>query len=564
MLKPGLFTIALLAIPQTAFALAQPAPAPPSQLPGAGRQLQQIPPESIPASSDPALDLVRAEAPGEPETGGATVRVASLHVTGNSLYPEAQLIAAAAVAPGSELTLSQLRDAAARIAAFYHARGHFLAQAYLPAQDIANGAVTVSVIEARYGAIGVRNRTDLSGRVANRALGGLAAGDPVTAEALERRLLLLSDIPGIVVRSTLSPGQGIGTSDLLVDIAPGPLVSGSVEADNAGNRFTGAYRLGGTVNFNNPAGIGDRASLRLLGSTGGLAYGRAAYQAPLGDLTLGVAYTHLRYRLGREFGALDADGTADIFSLFGSYPLARSRDFNLYALAGADLRLLEDRIGLVGSRSNKTSRVLTAGLSGNSHDSIGGGGWNLFSAGLTFGDLHIRDPLERAADALAGRREGNFGKLQAGVARLQTLSGPLSLYGSVRGQLALANLDSSEQMELGGAQAVRAYPEGEAYGDQGYVATVEARLALSRWTGSLPGRLEAIGFLDVGEVEFARDPWFAGTNHARRSGVGAGLNWYGPGRLVVRAAYAHRLGDAVPASGPDRSGRFLFQVGWLF
>src|SRR5205085_7836332 len=129
----------------------------------------------------------------------------------------------------------------------------------------------------------------LDDRIARRTLSGLDAGAIVTSAPLERRLLLLSDIPGITVHSTLAPGTAVGTADLNVEIAPGRAVSGSVEADNAGNRYTGEYRIGGTIDINNPTGNGDRLSLRVLGSPSGLAYGRASYQAPLGDLTLGVA-----------------------------------------------------------------------------------------------------------------------------------------------------------------------------------------------------------------------------------------------------------------------------------
>ena len=46
-------------------------------------------------------------------------------------------------------------------------------------------------------------------------------------------------------------------------------------ADNAGNRYTGANRLGATINLNNAAGLGDIASLRTLTSGSGLNYARA-------------------------------------------------------------------------------------------------------------------------------------------------------------------------------------------------------------------------------------------------------------------------------------------------
>ena len=485
-------------------------------------------------------------------------------MTGATLFTEAELVAAAGFSPGRELTLPELRNAAAQITRFYNERGYVLAQAYLPPQDVVGGAVTIAVVEGRYGAIDLRNQSGAPDALAGGLLSGLNRGEPVAIAPLERRLLLLSDVPGVVVRSTLSPGAEVGSSDLTVDLTRAPLISGSLEADNAGNRYTGAYRLGGSVNFANPTGMGDLISLRLLASTEGLAYGRAAWQAPIGAATAGVAWTHMQYDLGREFSALDAGGTADIFSVFASYPLIRSRTANLYALASYDAKFLRDEIGLVSQVSEKEIRAVTVGLRGDSRDGFGGGGWNAGSLAWTSGDLDIEDPFERAADAATARSQGGFNKLQYAVSRLQTVSGPLSIYGSLRGQVATDNLDASEKMELGGAYAVRAYPEGEAYGDEGYVATLEARLALDQWTPSLPGRFQLIGFVDTGEVDFAHDPWFPGPNHARRSGAGVGLNWSGPDDLFIRVSYARRLNDQIATSGPDERGRAWFQIVKLF
>lgn len=97
---------------------------------------------------------------------------------------------------------------------------------------------------------------------------------------------------------------------------------------------------------------------------------------------------------------------------------------------------------------------------------------------------------------------------------------PLSLFASARGQIAFDNLDIAEKMELGGAYAVRAYPEGEAYGDQGYVATAEARLTFPQ---VVPGTIQLVGFVDVGEVDYAKHPYFDGSNHAKRSAYGGGV-----------------------------------------
>jgi hemolysin activation/secretion protein len=269
----------------------------------------------VPAPNTPVFEIAPRPPIASDESGGPEVRVDRLRVTGQTLFTEETLVAAGGFSPGSLLDLGEMRAIAARIATYYNARGYFLAQAYLPAQDVSGGTVTIEVIEGRYGQVGLQNSSNLSDGVARRLLRGLDGGDIVASAPLERRLLLLSDIPGVAVRSTLAPGTAVGTSDLNVELTPGRRVTGSIEADNGGNRYTGEYRLGGSIALNNPLGLGDQLSLRVLGSDGGLAYGRAAYQAPFGALTLGVAYSHIRYELGREFQGLDADGTADVASV---------------------------------------------------------------------------------------------------------------------------------------------------------------------------------------------------------------------------------------------------------
>lgn len=555
MLKSSLIAIVILAGAESASA---------QQVPDAGQQIQQIPQPPMVEKPAPDILIDKPVIPVEADIAGPKVRVNSLRVSGGTLFSDEQLIAATEFRPGSELNLSDLRNLAARITRYYNDRGYFLAQAYLPAQDIQGGVVTISVIEGRYGAINLRNQSRLKDNVAHGVLAGLDSGDIVESAPLERRLLLLSDIPGVGVRSTLAPGSAVGTSDLIVDIVPGRSVTGSIEADNAGNRYTGPYRLGGSVYFNNLTGNGDVASVRVLASNLGLLYGRASYQTLLGNASVGVAYARVNYELGREFKSLDADGSADIFSLFGSYPLVRSRNTNLYALGAVEARYLEDRIGITSTITNRNIHSVTAGFRGDQRDAIGAGGWSTFSAAATWGKLDIETPEARAVDSASSRRNGQYGKLQFSAAHLQQLVGPLSLYGAIRGQVASKNLDSSEQMALGGAYAVRAYPEGEAYGDQGYVANMEARLLLPDFSDAMPGRIQLVGFVDIGAVTLAKDPWYPGTNSAHRKGYGAGIIWSKPNDFLITASYARKLGDQEATSAPDRSGRFWLQFVKLF
>ncbi|MDB5397500.1 MAG: Polypeptide-transport-associated domain protein ShlB-type [Rhodospirillales bacterium] len=551
-IKFGLFTIALFVANQTAYAQ------PPV---GAGGIIQQVPQAPVPEKPVPNLPIERRAAPAKPVAEGVRFVVNQLHLTGQTHFSEAELIAATDFKPGTELNLSELRTLASKITNHYNESGYIVAQAYLPPQDIKDGVVTIAVIEGRYGKISLMNQTNVSDGVIRDVLGGLNTGDPVVTAPLERRLLLISDIPGVAVNTTLAPGSEVGTSDLLVGVTRGQRVTGSLEADNWGNPYTGAYRLGASVNLNEPFGYGDVLSARFLASTsGGLDYGRVSYQAQIQDATVGVAYTVFDYRLGEQFSSLRASGSEQIASLYGSYPLIRSYNQNLYALLNFEVRTFQDKVGVTFSTTDKQAYVLIAGLSGDHQDSFGGGGWNTYSLIGTFGDLDIQSPLARAADAATARTNGAYAKLSFSVARLQHVFGPLSLYGAVRGQFAANNLDISEKMELGGAYGVRAYPEGEAYGDQGYVATLEARLLLPKWPVNLPGNVQLIGFVDTGSVTLNKSFWLSGRNDANRSGVGVGLTWADANNFSATVAYAHELGDTRATSAPDRFGRFWVRI----
>ncbi|MDB5752193.1 MAG: Polypeptide-transport-associated domain protein ShlB-type, partial [Ramlibacter sp.] len=291
-----------------------------AQQPPSGGALQVPPAPTLPRSAPDIRIEQRATLPA-PSAEAVRIPVSSLRVHGATVYPEAELLALARFTPGSELALVDLQAMAARITDHYRRNGYFVAQAYLPAQDIRDGVVTIAVTEGRLGSVQLNNQSKLSDGVARSALAGLDNGAVIATGPFENRLLLLSDVPGVNVRSTLVPGAAPGTSDLMVDVTPGRRLTGSIDADNGGNRYTGAYRLGATVNLNNPLGLGDVASLRVLSSGSGLRYARGSYQLQAGRGQLGIAYSRLDYELGKEFASLRAHGTAQIASVFGRYPL---------------------------------------------------------------------------------------------------------------------------------------------------------------------------------------------------------------------------------------------------
>ena len=552
-MKKYLFPFALLALSQSIFSQQVP--------PGFGGQAQQLPPALIPEKAVPRVDVNSGVAPSAVAVpDGVKIVVNTLRVTGAQAYSEAELLAVTGFMPGSELSLTDLRGMAARIADHYHRNGFFVAQAYLPAQDIKDGVVTIAVMDGRLGKVSINNQTKVSDALASQLLGDLHSGDSVVSSALETPLLLLSDLPGVVVKSTLVPGAAPGTSDLNVDLTPGRSVSGSVDADNAGNRYTGENRIGATINLNEPLGLGDVASLRVLTSGPGLNYARASYQLQVGKGKVGAAYSYLHYVLGREFESLQANGTAQTASLFGSYPLVRTRNSNLYAGLTMEAKAFKDKVDSVNSVTDKRAQVLTASLHGDQRDNLGGGGLNSYSLALSGGNIDLQTPAVQANDALTANSNGHFNKLAFSAGRLQRVTDALSVSATINGQVATKNLDVSEKMALGGMYAVRAYPEGEAYADEGYVLNLEARMQVPKFSDSMPGQLQLIGFVDVGSVTVNKTPWAPGSNTRTLSGAGIGINWSETNNFMVRAYYAVKLGNETATSAPDASGRFWIQA----
>lgn len=556
MVKKKIIPFALLALSSGGVA----AQVPDATLPSAGGQLQQVPPSPTVERTAPEIDVQQPHVLVMGAASTAKIEVNSLHLSGQSLYSETQLLSLTGFRPGAQLSLNELQAMASRITDFYHHNGYFVAQAYLPAQSIEDGAVTIAVVEGRYGDVTLRNQSDLSDGLADGLLSGLDNSEVINRAPLENRLLLLSDIPGVNVQSTLVPGESVGAADLIVDVTPGQRVTGSIDADNAGNYYTGENRLGGTIQVNNLAGRGDVASLRVLSSFDGLDYARAAYQMQFGRATAGISHSHLEYKLGKKFSDLRAEGEANITSLFGRYPLIRSRQTNLYAQLGYDYKTFEDRVESFSYVSEKNANVVTASLQGDHRDNLGAGGLTAASATWHTGEIDIETPAVRDVDADTARSNGHFDKLSLSVMRVQQLTDILSLYGEVSAQFTSGNLDSSEKMSLGGMYGVRAYPQGEAFADEGYLATLEARLLLAGLSEQVPGQVHLLGFVDAGTVTVHKDPWDDADNRRTLSGAGVGINWVDYNNFSIKSYYAHKLGNEEATSAPDSDGQFWVQL----
>lgn len=485
-----------------------------------------------------------------------TFLVRGFRISGNTVFGEAELIAQLDDAEGKPLGLGDLQRLTDRITRHYRNAGYPVARAYLPAQEIRDGIVRIAVLEGRIESVTVNNSAGI-GASALAPVERIAAGEVVRTDSIEDGLLRLADIPGVEIRSTLRPGQALGTSEFLVDVAPGRRLTGEIDADNYGNRYTGANRLGGALYWNNPGGLGDQLTLRAQASDAHFNYARIGYHLPAGSAgtRIGAAWSSMHYRLSREFDALDADGEATIGSLYLQHPLLRSRQASWYANLQFDNKHLDDRIGATDTRTEKRLRNWSIGINGHFLDMLGGGGRNSAALTLTRGRLDL-DDTTATIDAVSARSRGSFGKLVASYQRLQRLPGDFTLSLALTGQWADKNLDASEKFMLGGAQGVRAYPQGDGSGDEGHLLNLELRYALQ------PG-WEAMIFHDDGRVKINETQWTATKNSRHLAGSGLGTS-YTRDQFSLGLHVAWRTSDAAPASDKDRHPRLWLQGVYRF
>lgn len=478
--------------------------------------------------------------------------VTQIQVRGVTSVPLEKVQALVADAAGKTLTLGELNAYVRIITNYYHDAGYPLARAYIPAQQITDGLVKLAVLEGCIGRISIDNQTKLSNKRIRAYLDNMKSGRILDGRVMEKDLLLLSDLKGISVSSSLRPGESVGTTNLDVRVTPDKPYSGHVFVDNYGNSNTGALRGGADLTWGNLACLGDALSLSA-NTSKGLVYGRAAWQVPLGPrgTQLGTALSIMHYRLGEDYADLDAHGDAVIADFYLLHPLIRSRNLNLNSQLVYTHKNLDDDIDVVNTHNSKHIDVCTLGLSAERNDTWLGGGVIQASLSVSTGRLDL-DDKNSALDAAGYGTAGGFTKLNAGFTRLQRLSDQWSLLADVRGQLAFNNLDSAEKMSIGGPMGVRAYPQGEAPADDAWLATLELRFLIMK-------HLQANAFYDCAQARINHDPLSYDTNNNRHlAGYGFGLS-YTRENFRVSAGLAWRSAD-LPVSDKDQRPRIWAQA----
>ncbi len=216
-------------------------------------------------------------------------------------------------------------------------------------------------------------------------------------------------------------------------------------------------------------------------------------------------------------------------------------------------KALVDQTDVPITSMSRQVQLFNLGVLGKRQDATG---MSQFDVALVSGKVTM-DAATLAADARTAGSNGAFTRLRYHLIRVQKLTEKVAASLRLSGQQSNTNLTSSEKFALGGANGVRAYPQGEGAGDQGWMANLELRRDLNN-------NVQGIAFYDMGAVLLDRNPFNTIANNRNLAGVGVGLNAQ-TGALQFKTSVAWRTqGGVALTEAINRNPRIWLQLSGVF
>jgi hemolysin activation/secretion protein len=538
--------------------------------PASGDQLS--PPDITPVLESTETDISKPEkkapkidylSPIMPESGnldqtGSKILVSSFLINGMTVFTEKEL--AWLVEPYiGQLYLSEIREAAGQITEHYHHYGYFGSYAYIPAQDVKDNQIIISILEAEIGQIKVTGDIRLKPKTLEEIIRESVSGGVLEKTSLERGLFLANELPGIKLSSRLSRGQTPGTVDITLDTSEESLINGHIGFDNYGSRFIGDNRLTSAINLNDILGIGDKAAISLLSGGNGMLHQGLTMEIPVTSqgTVASFSYTRMNYDMRKEYRFLEATGSTQGGNLALRHPLERSRLKNSNIRVSLGYSEIEQKMFKVMTRTDKPI-VFTLGYNRSSTDFFGGGGRTAIATDLTSGatsytsDLYTDPPTE----------DRHFQAVHLNFSRLQQLWGSFKLNLTYSSQFCRDILISSEQFALGGPRKVRAYSQGSGDGDWGYLGQAEIHYDLpqigkpDKNNELLRARVKCLIFADQGKAVLRKTK-----ETSRLKGWGAGINISSlSGDFAINLTYARKSNRDHNEDSDEGNGHFWAQL----
>jgi hemolysin activation/secretion protein len=463
-----------------------------------------------------------------------SVTVSNITVEGGFPELEAETAAIAAKIRGRRVTVAEIFAAANAIEQAYAAHGYVLVRVAVPPQQLKNGGqLRLVVIDGFVESIDVKGVPEKQRGLVQARLASLIGRRHVTLPEIERRLILASDVPGLVLSSTIARGASPGGTLLVLEATWSP-VSGTLGVDNRLPRSLGNWELNGALAVNSPFGYGEQ--IYGAASTGynlGKVFDATTPMQLLGVgavLPIGVdgfkinpEYTNSVTRPAPVPGAPPDVGYYQRFDLRASYPLILTRAQAL--TFQATYEWAQEHLSPIGFNTDiYNDQYQVARLQLEDHLRLP---YGLLAGTLVFSQgLGGRGETQAILTSVPLSQQGafpTFSKLGFDGTWTQPL--PYDFQGALIGQAQTSfghPLFIAEQFSLDGLQAASAYPLGTFSADEG--ATLRGELQRSYSFGWAPGRATVSPYIfGAASQGWIDDPTAVQPGHISAESFGVGL-----------------------------------------
>ena len=498
--------------------------------------------ESVPASTD--------------TTG---IVLSGVQITGVTVYSEADLAAIYEPYLGQQLPEAKIGEIVAAITAKYRQDNYILSHATAQPQDLDFGILYVDVIEGFIESVVFTGPPEARNELLLQFADKLKASRPLTQAALERYVMLMSDLPGLNARPALralnaTPGEeNSGAHELVLQLRLDKF-EGFASIDNKSTRSTGRHVAQLNGNFNSLFGQYGRTALyayTVPDDNRELLFleGLQEFALNAEGTQVGIDGWHSVSETGERDKPLDLDSYDTRVAIYITHPILRQRDLSVFLTGTIEYRNTEETLAGV---NNYDDRVRSIRLSARSFLVDDWDGENVLIATASQG-LDILDASSN--DAVNLSRTGgkiNYAKFEAYYARYQNLPGPWSAELGLKGQLISDGALSAEEFRAGGNNFGRAYDPSEISGDEGAAGYLELQRNLAAKNAFFRST-QIYSFYDLAAA-WNDDPVF-GTSKVSIASAGIGMRSLLPNQVRLSLEIAKPLTEPVIAEGAQ--GDFL-------
>lgn len=143
----------------------------------------------------------------KPDPTAETRRVDHFVVEGSNLLPKEKLDEVLRVYEGKDLTLAQMKEAAADITSLYQRSGYYLVRAIIPQQQFDTGNVRMQVVEGKIGEIKVEGAEYYDPDFIRERFQVAVQDQNFKADDFTRAMALLNELSDLEVKAVLAPGK---------------------------------------------------------------------------------------------------------------------------------------------------------------------------------------------------------------------------------------------------------------------------------------------------------------------------------------------------------------------